>query len=390
MGVYWLTRFLHLKRNVAYRGLNKAITFFKYVDGHGYICTSEVDTKVPFVALCDGQEIEEADLGILAPAKLRILFASPYCGNYNLFRKEFCQTICLPPWSEEEMRQFALESDYEVEWYKKFQVVGGIPRHVFFSTDSTEQLKAIVDSYLPLHIDQLKKIFSNVAACNYAATDGNRSPHILVHFLPSKDSGARFILKFASLRVEQMLKAQFDLKAFDLVKDILLISHPSLQSWRGRHIESLALQKLAVLKEIKTISLEDSTEKIFYSEGLLATLFVNISEIKQSGMYNPRAKNFAVIDSLLVNVEQKTIIYIQSTVAKNHPIKHNLMLEHVTTLSETFPGFSHSLVFVVPKDVFTSFKKQKYTLTSSDVEHVQQPEISIPLYKYEIDLEIGI
>ncbi len=58
--------------------------------------------------------------------------------------------------------------------------------------------------------------------------------------------------------------------------------------------------------------------------------------------------------------------------------------EHYDELNKTFAGFSHSLVFLVPKDAYLAFKKQSYT-SSLDKNHALRMADWIQQFKFSVD-----
>jgi len=68
--------------------------------------------------------------------------------------------------------------------------------------------------------------------------------------------------------------------------------------------------------------------------------------------FQPNQKNFGAIDAFI-----KPNLFFQMTVSNNHSIDYKSLLEALEATGAKDPMF----IFVVPRDVFPTLKKQNYT-----------------------------
>ncbi|KAG1688694.1 hypothetical protein DVH05_003131 [Phytophthora capsici] len=90
------------------------------------------------------------------------LFASPCAGNYSEIVKERCTKVYMNPWTKDECQAYtdAVELEDEMEWYHRFNLVGGKPRLLFSVLPTFEALVDEVKSAIPTEIDRLKTMLS--------------------------------------------------------------------------------------------------------------------------------------------------------------------------------------------------------------------------------------
>jgi hypothetical protein len=112
-----------------------------------------------------------------------------------------------------------------------------------------------------------------------------------------------------------------------------------------------------------------------------------IEEVRTPGLYLPLSKSFPVLDALLINAEEETIIYIQCTVSSHHPVKYEALKRIFDVLDKQFPRYSHSLVFFIPQDIFHLFKKQSYL--NNDKEERSRPS-ALRIHQYKCLSNLGV
>jgi len=130
------------------------------------------------------------------------------------------------------------------------------------------------------------------------------------------------------------------------------------------------LQKKGTWK-VRSLSSNETLEFSFDNRELEQFDSLDKLVLKENVYYRPNVKHFGALDSL----ERKgDMIYLfQMTVAAKHPVKADVLEDHITKLTETNKSLSTAsdkplqfkLIFVTPPDVFPSYKKaQSYKYKS--------------------------
>jgi hypothetical protein len=253
-----------------------------------------------------------------------------------------------------------LAKDYAKDgtWLNKFMLVGGVPRLVF-GVQTMETLWEYVLEAIPKELADLKILLERVQSYNVSAVGDNRYSHILFHFLSHGGPG-KAKLKFASSRIRKQVETSFGIQSRKELESLMMTSDTSLQGWRGKRIEVLALEDLSSRTSIEASSLEDVGSHVFDTNVDYCSQIQAIEQANQSGLFVPISKTFPAIDALFINEKDATILYIQCTVSKNHPVKHGALNKIFNKMDERYPQFSHFFVFLVPMDIFYDFRKQSY------------------------------
>ncbi|ETI51756.1 hypothetical protein F442_05035 [Phytophthora nicotianae P10297] len=359
-GVFLLLLFMTEQKDVAYRRLGDKVIYFTW-NADGYKCSRTPYAGRTYDGLFDGNEAGEALW--LSDFDRAFLFANPCTKNYNEFVKAVCFKMYMNPWTKDDCQRFAdaMKLEDQDEWLRRFNLVGGKPRFLFSSSETSDDLVQRVKEDIPHNLDELKdqvrlfqqKVFED------------RMKHIVFHLYRNENAPSRAYLAYSSLTVEAIMNARYKVGSADEIRALLQTPAPNLQSWRGKEIEKFLLQELATSKFCMR-ALEGSGVGTVTRHGPLnaaSEIIQASSEIQNElVLYIPLSKTFPAIDGVLVVPQDGRIIYAQSTVATAHPIKYQ-QLKNVyqdLTQRQEFQGYTHILLFIVSNEIYDGFTVQSY------------------------------
>ncbi|KAL8002397.1 hypothetical protein Plhal703r1_c15g0072091 [Plasmopara halstedii] len=360
-GLFLLLLFMTKHKDVAYRPLNRSLIYFTWRTDC-YVSSFTPHAGRTYDGFFDGNEAGEA-LWLHVLFKRAFLFASPRTGNYNEFVKTKCFKVCMNPWTKSECETFAdaIHLDDQDEWIRKFRLVGGKPRLVFASSEDFDDLLQRVKSDIPSNINELR---NQVRHFEQKSFDGNMK-HNVFNFYRDENAPSRSYLTYSSSAVEAIMRVRYQVQSADEIRGLLQTPALNLQSWRGKEIEKFLLQDLATSKFCMR-ALEGSSVGIVTRHGPLnaaSEIIQASSEIQNKlVLYIPLSKTFPSLDGVLVVPQDGRIIYVQATVALDHPIKYQQLKNVYQDLMQRleFLGFTHIFLFIVTNEIYDSFTVQSY------------------------------
>ncbi|KAL8014387.1 hypothetical protein Plhal710r2_c034g0122991 [Plasmopara halstedii] len=347
-------------KDVAYRQLNRSSIYFTWRTDC-YVSSFTPHAGRIYDGFFDGNEAGEA---LWANEFNRaFLFASPRTANYNEFVKTKCFKVCMNPWTKAECETFAdaVHLDDQDKWIRKLRLVGGKPRLVFASSEDFNDLLQRVKSDIPSDINELK---NQVRQFEQKSFDGNMK-HNVFNFYRDENAPSRSYLTFSSSVVEAIMRVRYQVQSADEIRGLLQTPALNLQSWRGKEIEKFLVQDLATSKFCMR-ALEGSSVGIVTRHGPLnaaSEIIQASSEIQNKlVLYIPLSKTFPSLDGVLVVPQDGRIIYVQATVALDHPIKYQQLKNVYQDLMQRleFLGFTHIFFFIVTNEIYDSFTVQSY------------------------------
>jgi hypothetical protein len=346
------------RKNVALKILDMPYFYFFTWKSNGYEISRIPTFGVDYEGFLDGQSCGQLNLfNCIRPA---YLFASPRDANYNQFVKLHCLTVYMNAWSYDECMTFAdtIKRDKE-ECRLRFNLLGGKPRFIFAVEETFETLESSVQGKIPKDSDELKS--------QIRRKDGKSSsrsfPHILYTLIRKPEIPSMAYLSFASRHIELMVASCVKTLTNTEVRLLLQTPALSLQSWRGKEFEQLLLQDFPTSRFYIRPLQDVGDEERWGPMNAMSIRITSAKEIKNKlRFYCPLSKTFAAIDAVLVLPERKLILYVQSAVSNNHPIKYQHLKNIYDSLScqETFQHYKHIYLFLVSSDLYDGFKAQSY------------------------------
>ena len=303
------------------------------------------------------------DISLALEAKKSLIFSCPDSDNYKRYYKDCIQSssvqgveVFMPTWSWDELEicqehiHTHLDSN---ELNSRFALWGGIPRDVFQRRELPDHGKSILSAVIAeTSIDVVMSTARNPFSSKFS-----KVCHKILHMIVEDKNYERCSVVFASQNVAQMVYEKATTDADCNVIKIMsqCLAEPALSGIYGQMFESFCHRLLCSGKKFKVKSLEEDTptstdislkccdQKKF--KHLKSVIFRNET------YYIPETKNFKSVDSILPPDR-----VFQVTVSENHPVElNNLELVQATLECEVL-----NLYFVVPKEVFPTFRKQMY------------------------------
>jgi hypothetical protein len=375
-GVFLLLLFMVEKKDVAFHALlERVIYYFTWSDTNGYEISNSPRAGKSYEGLFDGSELEGK---FVAPYFLHVyLFASPRTTNYNNFVKEGCFQVIMNPWTKAECQSLADINRIgdQDDWYQKFNLVGGRPRFVFSSSAAKtfDELVRRVKADIP----QTKSTLEEAVQLFQKEVFRDDMKHIPFLFRRDPNTPSRPFLTYASVAVEAIVSARYNIQSAEQIRSLLKTPAPTLQSWRGKEMEKFLLQDL-VTCEFCMKSLEGNdvgTTTNFDPLNAMTEIVQASSEIKDALMLHiPLSKTFPAIDGVLVVPVARHIFYVQSTVSKAHPIKYQRLkdvYEDLVGRRGDFQDYTHVLLFLVSNDMYDRFTAQPYQNEDGEKRHAR-------------------
>ena len=276
-----------------------------------------------------------------------ILVSSPSEKHYSEFLK--CSHVVplhyLPIWSLEELKLMGPSYSRSEDVVKKrFNMIGGLPRYVL---EKDDDLKEKVE-------EKINKLLSDKAALQIPLENLTESEisHRLIHFKveppcytkPTRVLGSEYIRGRFSERLRDLdeQKARYFLRLFGDVSLVAASVGNLFQGYADRHLSAGGRFLIRSLDTEVDDSIDLSPRPIY--------LFRDLSECTNPAIYyRPKAKNFACIDSLILEVG-----YFQITISQ----KRDISIKEMKKIMETVD--MEKLYFVVPHTKFEAFMKPKF------------------------------
>ena len=307
-----------------------------------------------------------------------IVATSPNISNYEDILKD-CNPVLLhmPVWSSEELLKAresisSYEALTEAVVKERFELWGGIARLVFEPNYQkyTEKCKL-----LEKHISRVtpKTLFKD-----FSRVDTGKESHLIFHQHLVGGSFTNYVLRFASDYVESKVCKQV-LNTEDEMEWLMRSARkvPELGALRGLMFEPFVFDKLCSgKKEFKIRKLvkreessnqgESSNQNVSYNMLTKKIVFHGYEGLQESATKNDQS-GYPLLVPAKENWESVDAIYppttlFQMTVSRNHDLKSGGLLNVLQILEEleenkTKAGCRYSLYFVVPYDMFWSFRK---------------------------------
>ncbi len=282
-----------------------------------------------------------------------IVSTSPRREMVNDFQKSpEPQTFYMPIWTEDELVAIAPLFPNATEWRERFEILGGIPRHVLeFTARHPRQMleSACTDCSLD---DCIKKI-----GLNSTITEKSKVVHLLVHVTsvaPYTKSSVRYSSPAAVNIIVREKRKEIDLKMKEF-----FASHegnPLTAALCGYIFEPYAIELLEKGGSFRCRELVNGKVKIEPAETTLlirpsTKIVTNSVEFNQiiDQLYVPRTRNYASIDAWIPGIGA-----FQMTVAKKHDIKGGAQDD----LAKLGQG-SNKLYWLLPPLYYHSFTQKK-------------------------------
>ena len=297
-----------------------------------------------------------------------IVFSSPDpARNYQVFCKERDpKTLYMPPWTMEELE---LAKPEGVDVAEKFRIWGGIPRYVFKKNLCEVRLQAAIS------ILDSEKLYE--FALDQKMHNAGEVSHQLFHIKVKEGDYTKFNICFASEYVLENIVKQIEFNARSSILRLIDSGECDDSAYLGELFEAFTHYKF---REGGTFPMrrlardrEDQVEEQLVLEKPECVVFDNTSKLKkirEEPVYlKPRKKNFESLDSVLLHNGKK--IVIQITMNKSHGVKKN-GLDAVREALGTSSDDLLTVCFVVPHNIYGSFKKQTYQGTNKQALQCQE------------------
>jgi hypothetical protein len=315
-----------------------------------------------FDAKCKG----EADLNRL-PQDLStfIISTSPRRDMVNDFKKPpVPQIFYMPIWTEAELDTIALLFPHATQWRERFEILGGIPRHVL--EDTTQSPKLMLESACKKCSldDCIREI-----GMDSAITDKSKVIHSLVHMTSDPPFTNSSVCYASPTALNIIVKYRGD-EAKCRMRTLLSACNrnPLTAALCGYVFEQYAIELLEkggkfpsrqLFHGNKKIKPNDGTLDILPSTKIVAERVLPSHTLHQ--LYVPKAKNYAAIDAWIPGVGA-----FQITVGENHELNGRVEKD----LAEL--GEAKRLYWVLPPEHYHSFTKKT-------PQSIEQYAVMIPL-----------
>ena len=291
------------------------------------------------------------------------IFTSPSRDNYIEYHKKYLLSsdaigycVYMPIWSLEEVsfcnaHIYAMDDDKVME---RFAVWGGISRRIFASYDlmsedhGERELKGVVSR---TNVQNAIAIATDPFACDFEVS------HTILHLNVDASDYSKPSVTFASRFVHRAVYqkvAQDNLSTVFKIMDKCSTS-TTLRGIYGQLFESYCHDMLGCGKAFPVKSLENARakEKDLDLPQCVPVTFRDLSKmnIEKNKLYIPKQKNFESVDSILA-----PNMAFQITVAEEHAVKVN----GLNRVKEALRCQELNLYFVVPKAIYSEYKKQPY------------------------------
>jgi hypothetical protein len=300
-----------------------------------------------------------------------VAFTSPNFGWLDSMRKnlEAHCTLFMPVWEFGELWDAVqvLHLDLSLEeLIKRYEQFGGVPRYCLAKTARAYQhgLDEMEEA-----IEKIKT-FEDVQACFEKSMPKNLVVHRLLHYIP-KDDPTFATLRFGSYIIGKQI---YDRLFAKLSRERAKLMHwlegaGKSSSFYGWLFENLVHEELIKGGKFPYIQLEEQRREEmlpvvptvghyqrFASNFTLEMVFKNVYQI-------PKSQSFKSIDSYILS--KNGLFLFQITTSSNHPVNCAGLVELFANLGlvekiKQNPRLVQ-LIFVVPKGMGVSFKRQKLT-----------------------------
>jgi hypothetical protein len=273
----------------------------------------------------------------------------------------------MPTWSIDEImncRQhiFSGQSDnFEDAVRDRFSRWGGIPRWVLQNTDEEDQM-LLTKALAECSISELVCSINNLSSAPKAS-------HRLLH-MTVKQNYTEGPVRFASQWVEEQAITQYLQSKQHEVHDFMAASggEPTVADFRGKLWERFAHRKLQsggrfLCRDLSDCGSDFELDLPQCDTAVSIWDHTEIAELEDAVYAWGRSKTFPAVDAVI----QPDKLF-QITVSDNHRIN----VQGLNNASQAMHGFPHvTLYFVVPPDMFSSYKKQALKRIRNDLEGAQ-------------------
>jgi hypothetical protein len=281
-----------------------------------------------------------------------VLSTSPRRNMINDFKKPPCpQTFVMPIWTQSELQMIASKFPNVTDWYERFQILGGVPRHVL-EEGGINPIKMITDACNQCTLDDCISAIS----LNSILTERNKVIHILVH-INSTQPFTESSVSYASQKVMDIIAATYQLKAKHKMKTLLssFSGNPLVASLCGYIFESHAIEKLEKGGNFEYHQLVHGNSNVTPDEDILIIPASTRSVVykvefgqTQNQLFVPKSKNYTAIDAWIPGIGA-----FQMTVSKKHRINADVKKDLAL-----LGNVGNKLYWLVPPLHYRTFTKQ--------------------------------
>jgi hypothetical protein len=313
--------------------------------------------------LFDSKGKKESDLSIIPYDRCKCIVATcPRRDIVNDFKKDLNpKWFVMPLWTKDELEAIARLFPDSDAWLDRFEILGGIPRHVLEITENspTQILKeACSDCTLDNCIRKIG-IHSRI-------TESSKSLHALVH-MTSVSPYTESSVCYASPTAVEIIVREKRIRSKCEIRELLESSegNPLIASLCGYIFEPYAIELLEKGGPFKCRELvrgntnpkpAETELEIPKSEKKIVKEVLSNQALNQ--LYVPSTKNYTAIDAWIPGIGA-----FQMTVGKNHDIK-NVAIDDLAKL-----GKANRLYWLLPPLHYPSFvKKTPQTITQYALE----------------------
>ena len=291
-----------------------------------------------------------------------IVFSSPNpTNNYQNVKKHRSPvTLYMPPWTVEELELVEPEG---VDVAEKFRIWGGVPRYIFDKQCTERELQTAISD---LDTEELYKLATQQKARNSTVLS-----HKMFHLIVKEGDYSNPDVTFASEYVLQCVVKQLKFNTKSSILRLIDSGECDGGAYLGELFEACTHEKFLEGGTFKVRRLtkdgQDQVEKQLVLEkpecGVLDDIN-ELEEIRVEPVYlKPSKKNFESLDSVLLHRGKK--IAMQITVNKRHGVRKNGLDKARKALGMSSDDHPLIVCFVVPHNIYVSFKHQNYLGTNN-------------------------
>ena len=368
--VYFLWRLVRENKRVLFIYHPKMI----YYDGKGKILRlttlpSEEDFEfwnMDLWSLFDAKGKLEQDL-LSIPSELckTVVSTSPRRELLNEFQKESSlKWMYMPIWSKSELRTISCMYPRDLDWEKRFSVLGGIPRLVLQKTEE-DSISLLDEACRTCSLDECLK----VTRSGTSITEKMKVLQCLVHITSSHPYVVPSV-RFASAKALEVVVKEKAAEAYSTMTTLLkACDRNPLTATLCRHLyEEHAIKQFEIGGTFTCRKVHDAKTKVAevgeFTISIRKQERARVDKVKdgQTGdqLYVPLAKNYPAIDAWIPSIGG-----FQITIATTHSIKKSSM--------PIFQMLQNKLFWVLPTVNYFSFTHEALSDAS-----IQQYALHIP------------
>ena len=394
--VYFIFRFLHDDRfknkyfAVEFADTKEYWCFKPTADATEFSCTLESSKFIlpkPFLLLCDINTAAEP----ASRAKWTFIFSSPNDNRFKeILKAEPNFEYTMPTWSEQEL---LLAFGDRRQWYDKFILFGGVPRHVS-GKNSRQRLESILT-------EKGSAIVKSFFRCSFGTLDTLQN-YMIVHINPPMEEGkfvydGTVVYSLASdeifRRLEVLHNTQMLAGAVNLFNSGAATEKYGAAA-AGNLFEKICLYLMPLNGTITAAKLGGGDQVTFDVPTVRHFLpgdWKETEKLPVNAHILPRISNLESGDSFFMeNMGEDgfRLVVFQITVGKSHPVRANGLGKIV----QAFPKKVRKkikeklLVFVIPKHHTLDKVQQLVTQNNTEIRRVESIARSFQQYVYRHEI----